>query len=153
MPKNNEIIIYTDGACKGNPGPGGWGAVLEYKNNVKELCGGDANTTNNKMELTAVINALKAVKNKNIPVRIITDSQYVKNGIESWIHNWKKNGWKNAAKKPVKNSELWKELDELVNQFAEVKWEWVKGHSNNRGNELADKLANDGINKIQGISY
>jgi ribonuclease HI len=146
--KYKEIIIYSDGACKGNPGPGGWGAVLIYNDNKKEIFGGEHNTTNNKMELTAVIKALEEIKTRNIPVKIITDSQYVKNGIESWIHNWKKNNWKNASKKPVKNSDLWKRLDALVNEFQQIKWEWVKGHNNNKFNELADKLANKGVSEL-----
>jgi ribonuclease HI len=146
--KYKEIIIYSDGACKGNPGPGGWGAVLIYNDNKKEIFGGEHNTTNNKMELTAVIKALEEIKTRNIPVKIITDSQYVKNGIESWIHNWKKNNWKNASKKTVKNSDLWKRLDALVNEFQQIKWEWVKGHNNNKFNELADKLANKGVSEL-----
>jgi ribonuclease HI len=146
--KYREIIIYSDGACKGNPGPGGWGAVLIYNDNKKEIFGGEHNTTNNKMELTAVIKALEEINTRNIPVKIITDSQYVKNGIESWIHNWKNNNWKNASKKPVKNSDLWKRLDALVNEFQQIKWEWVKGHNNNKFNELADKLANKGVSEL-----
>ncbi len=151
MNNKDKIIIYTDGACKGNPGPGGWGAVLIYNDTKKEICGGEKNTTNNRMELTSVIKALEKITNKSFPVKIYTDSKYVKNGIESWIHNWKKNGWKNASKKPVKNADLWKKLDNLVNSFDNIQWEWVKGHNNNTGNELADKLANEGIEKIKDL--
>jgi ribonuclease HI len=144
----NQIYIYTDGACKGNPGPGGWGAFIKYNDKTLELYGGELNTTNNKMELTAVIEALKAIKDKEKPVTIITDSTYVKNGIEQWIHNWKKNGWKSAAKKPVKNMELWQQLDNEVAKINNLKWEWVKGHSGDIGNEKADELANLGVQKV-----
>jgi ribonuclease HI len=144
----NQIYIYTDGACKGNPGPGGWGAFIKYNDKTLELYGGELNTTNNKMELTAVIEALKAIKDKGKPIIIITDSTYVKNGIEQWIHNWKKNGWKSAAKKPVKNMELWQQLDNEVAKINNLKWEWVKGHSGDIGNEKADELANLGVQKV-----
>ena len=143
MEKNNNIKMYTDGACRGNPGIGGWGVFIQGDNDQSDLYGFDLKTTNNKMELKAVIEGLKII-NPKTNVTIITDSQYVKNGINQWIFNWKKNGWKTAAKKPVKNIDLWKELDGLVeNRF--VDWEWVKGHSGNPGNERADQLANKGI--------
>ncbi len=134
------ITIYTDGACSGNPGVGGWGVVI-IENNKKEtfLNGGDNDTTNNKMELTAAIQALKTFENKST-IKLITDSKYVKDGIQSWIQNWKKNGWKTAAKKPVKNKELWIELDELIARH-NITWEWVKGHAGNKHNDKADYLA------------
>ncbi len=144
---DDKIIIYTDGACSGNPGIGGWGAILSYKENRKEIYGGDENTTNNKMELTAVIEALKLLKKKCF-VEIYTDSQYVKNGITAWIFNWKKNGWKTSNKKDVLNRELWQQLDNLVLQH-NIKWFWVKGHYNIELNERADELARQGINKIK----
>ena len=143
MINDKKIEMYTDGACKGNPGVGGWGSYIIEGNSEKDLYGFNLNTTNNKMELTAVIESLKTLKSKS-EVTIFTDSQYVKNGINQWIINWKKNGWKTATKKPVKNKELWKELDGLVQQHV-VNWEWVKGHSGNPGNERADQLANKGI--------
>ena len=134
------ITIYTDGACSGNPGVGGWGVVIiEDNKNEFFLYGGDKNTTNNKMELTAAIKALKAFEKKST-ITLITDSKYVKDGIQSWIQNWKKNGWKTAAKKPVKNKELWIELDELIAKH-NITWEWVKGHAGNTHNEKADYLA------------
>ena len=134
------ITIYTDGACSGNPGRGGWGVVI-LENNKDEmfLNGGDDNSTNNRMELTAAIEALKYFKSKK-DINLITDSKYVKDGIQSWIQNWKKNGWKTAAKKPVKNKELWIELDELITRH-NITWEWVKGHAGNIHNEKADYLA------------
>ena len=134
------ITVYTDGACSGNPGIGGWGVViLEENQNEIFLYGGDNNTTNNRMELTAAIEALKNFKNQ-ANLTLITDSKYVKDGIQSWIINWKKNGWKTAAKKPVKNKELWIELDELIAKH-NITWEWVKGHAGNKYNEKADYLA------------
>ena len=134
------ITIYTDGACSGNPGVGGWGVVIiEDNKNETFLNGGDNDTTNNKMELTAAIQALKTFENKST-IKLITDSKYVKDGIQSWIQNWKKNGWKTAAKKPVKNKELWIELDELIVRH-NITWEWVKGHAGNAHNEKADYLA------------
>lgn len=136
------VYIYTDGACKGNPGVGGWGALLRYGQHEKELLGGAAETTNNRMELTAVIEALRALK-RSSRVQICTDSQYVKNGMESWIHGWKRNGWKTAAKQPVKNADLWRELDEQVAAH-DVVWTWVKGHAGHAENERADALANRG---------
>ena len=135
--------MYTDGACRGNHGIGGWGVFIQKENDQSDLYGFDLKTTNNKMELKAVIEGLKTI-NPKANVTIITDSQYVKNGINQWILNWKKNGWKTAAKKPVKNIDLWKELDDLVENHS-VDWEWVKGHSGNPGNERADQLANKGI--------
>ena len=141
------ITIYTDGACSGNPGIGGWGAViLENQNNEIYLNGGDDDTTNNKMELTAAIEALKYFKEQK-KIKIITDSKYVKDGIQSWIQNWKKNGWKTSAKKPVKNKTLWMELDELITRH-NITWEWVKGHNGNKYNEKADYLARRYIEEI-----
>ena len=137
-----RIAIYTDGACKGNPGPGGWGALLVAGDRERELCGGEALTTNNRMELTAVIRALEALKRAS-DVDLYTDSQYVKNGIQTWIHTWKRNGWKTADKKPVKNAELWRELDELAARH-DIRWHWVKGHNDHPGNTRADALANRG---------
>jgi len=134
------VYIYTDGACKGNPGPGGWGAVLKYGNNVKEIKGFSPETTNNIMELTAVIEALKSLT-RSCDIIITTDSNYVKDGITEWIHKWKKKGWKTANKKPVKNKELWQVLEEETNRH-EIKWEWVRGHSGHPENERADELAN-----------
>jgi Ribonuclease HI len=144
------VDIYTDGACKGNPGPGGWGALLTYADKRRELFGGEAETTNNRMELTAVIEALKALKRPCI-VRLYTDSTYVKNGIEAWIHNWKKNGWKTANKKPVKNSDLWQSLEQETTRHT-IEWHWVKGHANHPGNERADELANQGVQTVQTVS-
>ena len=140
------VIIYTDGACRGNPGPGGWGVLIEHGESSKQLYGGEIATTNNKMELTAAIMALKEIKE---PCEIIlyTDSKYVLQGIEEWIHNWKKRGWRGANKKPVKNIDLWKELDELRDEH-NIKWNWVKGHSGDPGNETADMLANRGIDEL-----
>ena len=146
---NKTVHIFTDGACKGNPGVGGWGVLLRYGEHEKELCGGVADTTNNQMELTAVIKGLETLKkgfSGNIVVH--TDSQYVQKGITEWIFNWKKNGWKTAAKKPVANAELWQQLDTLAAQF-NIQWQWVKGHSGNPDNETADRLANQGIMNYQ----
>ena len=142
-----EVTLYTDGACKGNPGTGGWGALLQSGKHSKELFGGEANTTNNRMELTAVIQGLAALKRPCI-VNIYTDSQYVKNGMQQWIHNWKARGWKTAAKQPVKNIELWQALDEAVNKH-QIQWHWVKGHAGNPGNEKADELANRGVELVK----
>ncbi|OQX31774.1 MAG: ribonuclease HI [Candidatus Sedimenticola endophacoides] len=144
---DERVEIYTDGACKGNPGPGGWGALLRYRGHEKTLCGGEAQTTNNRMELMAVISALQAL-NRPSRVLITTDSQYVKDGITRWIVNWKRNGWKTAARKPVKNAELWRRLDELVARH-QTEWAWVKGHSGHPENELADALANKGIETLE----
>ena len=140
------VNIYTDGACRGNPGDGGWGALIEYENVSKEYFGGEKNTTNNKMELRAAIEALKALKEPCI-VNLTTDSKYVMQGITLWIENWKKNNWKNSAKKDVKNKDLWVQLDECVLKH-DVKWHWVKGHSGHQQNEIADQLANKGIDNI-----
>jgi ribonuclease HI len=138
-----KIEIFSDGACKGNPGPGGWGALLRYGDVEKSLCGGEKNTTNNRMELMAAIEGLTSLK-EACAVDLTTDSQYVRKGITEWITNWKKNGWKTAAKKPVKNADLWQRLDEQVARHT-VTWHWVKGHSGHRENEIADELANQGI--------
>jgi ribonuclease HI len=137
------ITIYTDGACKGNPGPGGWGAWLRVGTHEKELWGGESLTTNNRMELTAVIEALGALR-KPSTVAVYTDSAYVKNGITQWIHGWKQRGWRTADKQPVKNIELWQKLDALAQQHR-VSWHWVKGHAGDPGNERADQLANRGV--------
>ena len=143
----NKVEIFTDGACKGNPGPGGWGAILRYGTTEKEIYGASRNTTNNIMELTAVIESLKNL-NKPCELIITTDSKYVKNGITEWIHNWKKNGWRTAAKKEVKNKELWIELDSLI-QIHSISWDWVKGHSGHPENERADLLANVAIEELK----
>ena len=136
---DNRIYIYTDGACKGNPGPGGWGALLKYKEHKKEINGFSKNTTNNIMELTAVIESLLIIKQKS-DITIITDSNYVKDGITKWIANWKNKGWKTSNKKPVKNKDLWIQLDNEISRH-KIKWNWVKGHANNVFNEKADSLA------------
>ncbi len=146
MREEQQVEIFTDGACKGNPGPGGWGAVLRWGETVKELWGGAYDTTNNRMELTAVIEALRALK-RPVRVRLHTDSTYVHQGISKWIHGWKKNGWKTSAKDPVKNVDLWQELD-LERRRHEVEWRWVKGHAGHDGNERADELANLGIEEL-----
>jgi ribonuclease HI len=140
------IEIFTDGACRGNPGPGGWGAYLRAGKHEKEIYGGEAETTNNRMELTAAIKALEAVKQPSV-IRLTTDSQYVRKGITEWLEGWKKKGWKNSQRKPVKNSDLWKLLDEQ-NQRHQVDWQWVKGHSGHPENEKADELANLGIDNL-----
>jgi len=137
------IEIYTDGACKGNPGPGGWGVLLMSGKHRKELYGGEPSTTNNRMELMAAIKALEALK-KPSEVRLHTDSQYVRKGILEWIHNWKRNNWRTSARKDVKNAELWKRLDQLSQQHS-IEWIWVKGHSGDEGNDAADRLANQGV--------
>ena len=141
----NKVVIYTDGACRGNPGPGGWGVLLKYKDSDKALKGFDAETTNNRMELMAVIEGLRSLTN-GCTIELNTDSKYVLQGINDWIVNWKKNGWKTAAKKPVKNVDLWQQLDEQVSRH-EISWHWVKGHSGVPGNEAADQLANDAIDQ------
>jgi ribonuclease HI len=145
-PGPKPVEIYTDGACKGNPGPGGWGALLTFGGEEKEIFGGEAQTTNNRMELTAVIEALGALKR---PSRVVlhTDSQYVMKGITEWIRGWKAKGWRTAAKEPVKNVDLWKRLDELAAGH-HVEWRWVKGHAGHHGNERADDLANRGVESI-----
>ena len=145
-----KVTIYTDGACSGNPGPGGWGALLTMGEHEKELCGGEAETTNNRMELTAAIEALNALR-RPCEVDLFTDSQYVKGGITGWIYGWKKNGWKTAAKKPVKNAELWQALDEALRRH-KVDWHWVKGHAGHDGNERADELARRGMAPFKGKS-
>ncbi len=137
------VVVYTDGACKGNPGPGGWGAWLRWGVHEKELCGGEALTTNNRMELTAVIQALAQLKRRSA-VAVYTDSAYVKNGITEWIANWKRRGWRTAGGQPVKNVDLWQRLDALVAAH-DVRWHWVRGHSGDPGNERADALANRGV--------
>jgi len=139
----NTVVIHTDGACSGNPGPGGWGAVLRYGGHEKELKGGEPLTTNNRMELTAAIMALETL-NRAASVEIHTDSQYVKDGISKWIHGWKRNGWKTSDKKPVKNAELWQRLD-LALQRHQVSWHWVRGHAGHDDNERADELAREGM--------
>ena len=145
------ICLYTDGACRGNPGPGGWGVLMRYKGHEKTLHGGEAATTNNRMELMAVIAGLSALKrDRSIPVEIHTDSKYVQQGMLSWIHGWKRNGWKTSDKKPVKNADLWQQLDLLAAQF-DVSWHWVKGHAGHPENELADALANRGIDELQSL--
>ncbi len=145
-PVASEVLVHTDGACKGNPGPGGWGAVLEYGGVTKELFGGAPETTNNRMELTAVIEALRAL-NRSCRVRVVTDSQYVQKGVQSWMADWKRRNWKTSAGKPVANRDLWEALDrELVSH--QVVWEWVRGHQGHPGNERADQLANRGVESI-----
>lgn len=143
----DPVELFTDGACKGNPGPGGWGALLRYKGKERELFGGEAQTTNNRMELMAVIEGLK-VLTRHCQVRITTDSQYVKNGMTQWLPNWKRNGWKTADKKPVKNVDLWQALDQQVSAH-QVEWAWVKGHAGHPENERADQLANQGIEALR----
>lgn len=142
----DRVEMYTDGACRGNPGPGGWGVLLRFGEAEKTLYGGEPATTNNRMELTAVIRGLEALK-KPCRVKITTDSKYVLSGITEWMANWKQRNWRTANKKPVLNVELWQELDSLVGQH-EIEWEWVKGHSGHPENELADQLANQGIDEL-----
>jgi len=146
-----QIVVYTDGACKGNPGPGGWGVLLQMGSIEKELCGGVVQTTNNRMELMAVIQALTALK-KDCHVKLFLDSEYVRKGITEWIHNWKARGWRTAAKKEVKNEDLWRQLDALVLQGGhQIDWRWVKGHAGDPGNERADALANRGVDMALGL--
>jgi len=140
------VEIHTDGACKGNPGAGGWGALLAWNGKTSELYGGEAHTTNNRMEMTAVIRALEALKRKS-RVRLHTDSKYVQQGISEWIHSWKKRGWRTADRKPVKNEDLWRRLDQLAGEH-EIEWLWVRGHDGNPGNERADELANLGVAEV-----
>lgn len=141
-----KVEIFTDGACRGNPGPGGWGALLRYEGREKTLHGGERHTTNNRMELMAAIEALKALK-QPCEVQLTTDSQYVRQGISLWLAGWKRNGWKTASKKPVKNEDLWRALDDAV-QTHQITWLWVKGHSGHRENEIADQLANLGVDEV-----
>ncbi len=144
----NVVEIFTDGACKGNPGPGGWGAILRTAGCPdQEISGGMQDTTNNQMELTAAIEALKSLGATPADVVLATDSQYLKNGITAWVHNWKRNGWRTSDKKPVKNAELWRELDAL-NQHHNVDWKWVKGHAGHPENERCDQLANEAIEAL-----
>jgi ribonuclease HI len=135
-----SIEIYTDGACSGNPGPGGWAAILRWNGHEKELSGGEVETTNNRMEMTAVIKALEALKAEGKPITLYTDSKYVKQGVEEWLEGWKARGWKSASKKPVKNQDLWEQIDSLIQRF-DVTFVWVKGHSGHEFNERVDKLA------------
>ncbi len=144
---NKKVLIYTDGACSGNPGPGGWGAILIYGERRKEIKGGEAETTNNRMELTAAIRAIEAI-NRHSKIELHTDSGYLRDGITKWINNWKRNGWRTSQKKPVKNDDLWKELDELRNEH-DISWHWVKGHAGHPMNERADELAREGMQPFQ----
>lgn len=146
MAYDDMVEIFTDGACQGNPGPGGWGALLRYKGNEKQLKGAEQSTTNNRMELMAAIEALETLKRAS-KVKITTDSTYVKNGINDWIHKWKRNGWKTATKKPVKNKDLWQRLEQ-ANSVHDISWAWVKGHSGHRENEIADHLARAAIDEM-----
>lgn len=145
----NEVEIYCDGACRGNPGPGGWGALLRSNGHEKRLHGGELETTNNRMELTGALEGLRALT-KPCRVVIWTDSEYVKKGMTEWMSGWKKRGWKNAAKQPVKNADLWKMLDDEAARH-EVDWRWVKGHAGHEGNEIADQLANAGVDEVLAI--
>jgi ribonuclease HI len=142
------VEIYTDGACRGNPGPGGWAALLSFGEREKELAGAEAHTTNNRMELTAVIRALEALK-RPVEARVFTDSEYVRRGITEWVSSWKLRGWKTADRKPVKNQDLWEELDRLAASH-KIEWHWVKGHSGIPGNERVDRLANEAIDALTG---
>ena len=147
---SGQVDIYTDGACRGNPGPGGWGAVLMSGGSERELSGAEAATTNNRMELLAVINALRALK-RRVRARVYTDSQYVRLGITTWLADWKARGWRTAARKAVKNQDLWEQLDALAAGH-ELEWHWVKGHSGNPGNERCDQLANAAIDVLLGVT-
>ena len=147
MSEDREIVIYTDGACSGNPGPGGWGAILTFGEHEKELYGGEKDTTNNRMELTAAIRALEALK-RPVPVTLYTDSQYLRKGITEWLAGWKRKGWKTASKQPVKNEDLWRELDEQA-RLHDVDWKWVKGHAGHPMNERADELARKGVAEVR----
>ena len=144
---NSRVVVYTDGACSGNPGPGGWGAILQWGGHTRELKGGEAHTTNNRMELMAAIVALETLK-RPCDVEIHTDSQYLRQGITGWIHGWKRNGWRTAEKKPVKNADLWQRLDTAVDRHT-VHWHWVRGHSGHDLNERADELAREAIAEIR----
>ena len=143
---SDMVEAFTDGACRGNPGPGGWGVLLRFNGKEKRLCGGEAETTNNRMELMAVIQALESLS-RECTVKVTSDSQYVLKGINEWMENWKKRGWKTAAKKPVKNVDLWQRLDE-ARESHDIEWAWVKGHSGHIENEIADELANQGIDEL-----
>ena len=147
MTQDKTVSLYTDGACKGNPGKGGWGVLMRYGSHEKELFGSEAHTTNNRMELTDSIQGLAALK-RPCAVVIYTDSQYVKNGMEKWIHGWKKNGWKTASKQPVKNEDLWQQPDRLAAQH-QIQWQWVRGHAGHAENERADALANQGVASVE----
>ena len=142
----NSVEIFTDGACRGNPGPGGWGVLMRFGGEEKTLCGGERDTTNNRMELTAVIEGLAALK-RPCEVTVTSDSTYVLKGIQEWMANWKKRGWKTASKQPVKNVDLWQKLDAVIGEH-KIDWQWVKGHSGHRENEIADQLANRGIDEL-----
>ncbi len=144
----NTVEIHTDGACRGNPGPGGWGVLLRYGDTVRELSGGERETTNNRMELTAAIRALEALK-RRCQVVLYTDSEYLRRGITEWLPGWKSRGWKTSARKPVKNADLWRRLDELSSKH-DIQWRWVKGHAGDPGNERADQLANQGLDRELG---
>lgn len=141
-----QVEIFTDGACRGNPGPGGWGVLLRFGSEERQLCGGERETTNNRMELTAVIEALAALT-RPCDVHLTSDSTYVLKGIQEWLPNWKKRNWKTASKKPVKNVDLWQKLDSLISKH-KIDWHWIKGHSGHRENEIADELANRGIDEL-----
>ena len=145
---DNTVLVFADGACKGNPGPGGWGAILRIGTHEKEICGGERQTTNNRMELTAVIRALESLK-RHCNVKVYTDSQYVQKGISEWLPQWKRRGWRTAGRKPVKNEDLWRELDGLA-QKHKVEWHWVRGHAGHVENERADALANRGVQGASG---
>ena len=144
---DDRVLLYSDGACRGNPGPGGWGVVLLYRGHERRLQGGEGRTTNNRMELMAVIRGLEALK-RRCRVLVTTDSQYVKKGITLWISNWKRNGWRTASGTPVKNADLWRRLDTLTGRH-DIEWAWVKGHSGHAQNEMADRLANQGIDELE----
>jgi ribonuclease HI len=146
----NKVVMYTDGACRGNPGPGGWGVIISYRDQNKTLSGYEAQTTNNRMELTAAIEGLRALS-RTCDIKLVTDSKYVLHGISEWIESWKTNGWKTAARKPVKNVDLWQLLDEQVKNHR-ISWHWVKGHTGIEGNERADQLANVAIDQAMGES-
>ena len=148
---SDVVEIFTDGACSGNPGPGGWGALLRWNGKERELWGGEADTTNNRMELMAAIRAFEALK-KPVTARITTDSVYVKDGITQWIHGWKRNGWRTSSKQPVKNADLWQRLEAVMAQHT-VEWRWVKGHSGNAENERVDGLARRGVSEVTGRAY
>lgn len=147
MTTKNFVEIFTDGACSGNPGPGGWGVLMRWRDDEKEFFGGEIDTTNNRMELMAAIQGIESISRKT-PIILYTDSKYVLDGITKWIHGWKKNGWRTAAKKSVKNGDLWRRLDEALTGH-DVDWQWVKGHAGNEGNERADALANKGVDEVR----